>query len=108
MSTPDQLISRQLQREMQSHEEARLRFQNSTREAEDRSYASSTLYGRKAINGLLEPVAERIKERLFTLGRGTGAVDAVEVYKHLKEADCLLYTSPSPRDGLLSRMPSSA
>ena len=25
---------------------------------------------------------------------------------HLK--DCLLYTSPSPRDGLLSRMPSSA
>ena len=24
------------------------------------------------------------------------------------EYDCLLYTSPSPRDGLLSRMPSSA
>ena len=24
------------------------------------------------------------------------------------ECDCLLYTSPSPRDGLLSRMPSSA
>ena len=29
--------------------------------------------------------------------------------KLIKEAhDCLLYTSPSPRDGLLSRMPSSA
>eukprot|EP01016_Furgasonia_blochmanni_P055772 TRINITY_DN9386_c0_g1_i7.p1 TRINITY_DN9386_c0_g1~~TRINITY_DN9386_c0_g1_i7.p1 ORF type:complete len:129 (-),score=30.18 TRINITY_DN9386_c0_g1_i7:19-405(-) len=26
----------------------------------------------------------------------------------LKAIDCLLYTSPSPRDGLLSRMPSSA
>ena len=26
----------------------------------------------------------------------------------LKPFDCLLYTSPSPRDGLLSRMPSSA
>ena len=26
----------------------------------------------------------------------------------LKSWDCLLYTSPSPRDGLLSRMPSSA
>ena len=26
----------------------------------------------------------------------------------LKNLDCLLYTSPSPRDGLLSRMPSSA
>ena len=29
--------------------------------------------------------------------------------KVIEEAfDCLLYTSPSPRDGLLSRMPSSA
>ena len=26
----------------------------------------------------------------------------------LKTSGCLLYTSPSPRDGLLSRMPSSA
>ena len=30
----------------------------------------------------------------------------IQSYAHLK--DCLLYTSPSPRDGLLSRMPSSA
>ena len=28
------------------------------------------------------------------------------LFDHYK--DCLLYTSPSPRDGLLSRMPSSA
>src|SRR5680860_42548 len=27
---------------------------------------------------------------------------------HERSQDCLLYTSPSPRDGLLSRMPSSA
>ena len=27
---------------------------------------------------------------------------------YLIEYSCLLYTSPSPRDGLLSRMPSSA
>ena len=27
---------------------------------------------------------------------------------HIYNYDCLLYTSPSPRDGLLSRMPSSA
>ena len=27
---------------------------------------------------------------------------------HVLDYDCLLYTSPSPRDGLLSRMPSSA
>ena len=40
-------------------------------------------------------------------------VDAIEKARQAKEAAdkaaaCLLYTSPSPRDGLLSRMPSSA
>ena len=29
-------------------------------------------------------------------------------HKLAKHADCLLYTSPSPRDATLSRMPSSA
>ena len=29
-------------------------------------------------------------------------------FKFVAGGDCLLYTSPSPRDGLLSRMPSSA
>ena len=33
----------------------------------------------------------------------------VKVKRHaVKVSYCLLYTSPSPRDGLLSRMPSSA
>ena len=32
----------------------------------------------------------------------------VEARKDAISVDCLLYTSPSPRDGLLSRMPSSA
>ena len=36
------------------------------------------------------------------LGRGIGVENMAGVYT------CLLYTSPSPRDGLLSRMPSSA
>ena len=34
--------------------------------------------------------------------------DAVEQLAMLGVSACLLYTSPSPRDGLLSRMPSSA
>ena len=34
---------------------------------------------------------------------GLGGSAALSIFK-----DCLLYTSPSPRDGLLSRMPSSA
>ena len=34
--------------------------------------------------------------------------DEEEVVEDDEDEDCLLYTSPSPRDGLLSRMPSSA
>ena len=34
--------------------------------------------------------------------------DKNKTKKLLKHGSCLLYTSPSPRDGLLSRMPSSA
>ena len=41
--------------------------------------------------------------RLFCEKAVTAAVKGVE--SHMV---CLLYTSPSPRDGLLSRMPSSA
>ena len=34
--------------------------------------------------------------------------DQAKQYVPDQTKDCLLYTSPSPRDGLLSRMPSSA
>ena len=53
--------------------------------------------------------------RLNDLGHLANAIDRVEdmfvefLAAGLLEArGCLLYTSPSPRDGLLSRMPSSA
>ena len=36
------------------------------------------------------------------------AVDAFGEYKDVRYMGCLLYTSPSPRDATLSRMPSSA
>ena len=43
---------------------------------------------------------------------GDGKIISVEFDSVLSESKdmeiCLLYTSPSPRDGLLSRMPSSA
>ena len=40
----------------------------------------------------------------------TGIDSTYDVYKFVFSGleVCLLYTSPSPRDGLLSRMPSSA
>ena len=37
-----------------------------------------------------------------------GAAPYAAALKKLEKEICLLYTSPSPRDGLLSRMPSSA
>ena len=43
----------------------------------------------------------------FDPGSG-GALDAAIAGAFAKKKPCLLYTSPSPRDGLLSRMPSSA
>ena len=44
---------------------------------------------------------------------GLGPIPAVKMALNnagwkIEDIDCLLYTSPSPRDGLLSRMPSSA
>ena len=48
---------------------------------------------------------------LAWLAAGRGKIDSL-TYLHLSGCpwfeSCLLYTSPSPRDGLLSRMPSSA
>ena len=59
-----------------------------------------------------------IKTLLSNPQKYKDAIDAVkkdiaymplELKKKLEEENiCLLYTSPSPRDGLLSRMPSSA
>ena len=50
-------------------------------------------------------VVKHISDRIAVmyLGRIVEIGPATEVFEH-----CLLYTSPSPRDGLLSRMPSSA
>ena len=41
---------------------------------------------------------------------GATSLDAIRIGRAVRDLDiiCLLYTSPSPRDGLLSRMPSSA
>ena len=47
--------------------------------------------------------AGRISETIGGYLAAVGSVNDAE-----RNAICLLYTSPSPRDGLLSRMPSSA
>ena len=48
---------------------------------------------------------------LTEYSRSTASEDMAEVFSHLMiglNLDCLLYTSPSPRDKRQSRMPSSA
>ena len=50
----------------------------------------------KAMSELIERIVHADKVGIDVFGLG----------EHHR--DCLLYTSPSPRDGLLSRMPSSA
>ena len=65
-------------------------------------------------NTSLAIVAPGIAEALFATALGLlAAIPAVVAYNKfnndsIKYSHCLLYTSPSPRDGLLSRMPSSA
>ena len=54
---------------------------------------------KKALGGDLNKVKNCIKI--------TGFVNSTDDFKDQPKV-CLLYTSPSPRDGLLSRMPSSA
>ena len=53
-----------------------------------------------------ELVARRKKSLEYYLGMPLG--NEQEGRSQVISNDCLLYTSPSPRDGLLSRMPSSA
>ena len=61
------------------------------------------------IEGMLEIPQPRLSRELAKL-RADDLVgtrrQSKSIYYHLK--DCLLYTSPSPRDATLSRMPSSA
>ena len=48
----------------------------------------------------MEEREQKIADGLAAAEKGQSDLEQAEV--------CLLYTSPSPRDGLLSRMPSSA
>ena len=66
-----------------------------------------------SINDLIERRAEikreteQLNNRLKDLKTAQDEID-LALLKKMDAEGCLLYTSPSPRDGLLSRMPSSA
>ena len=65
------------------------------------------------INGEVSPVLylQEGNTYIFDQSNSSNAVGGTHVLAFSTTANaqtCLLYTSPSPRDGLLSRMPSSA
>ena len=62
----------------------------------DLAHGQTTIGNKRRANGKTDAKSFIVKQPLTK--------DLIE--GHLK--GCLLYTSPSPRDGLLSRMPSSA
>ena len=66
-------------------------------ETRNRDSGDLTQAGRAEVVGVSGPVRRR---------RDDGVVGREDPVDRLRS--CLLYTSPSPRDGLLSRMPSSA
>ena len=62
-------------------------------------------------NVALQKIYETVKENgkiLFISTKKQASDSVAELAKTTNQYYCLLYTSPSPRDGLLSRMPSSA
>ena len=65
--------------------------------------------GSASIMALLksQTIAHGPIEGLFTIDEETGMTGAIHLQEELLQG-CLLYTSPSPRDATLSRMPSSA
>ena len=65
------------------------------------------------VEAVAEIIAEKGECRVLDLARhfSVSHVTVSRIVKRLIAEElltCLLYTSPSPRDGLLSRMPSSA
>ena len=51
---------------------------------------------------------EETKDSQKTTDKDTQSVQPSQEEQVIEVKDCLLYTSPSPRDGRISRMPSSA
>ena len=60
----------------------------------------------------VHPRADRARIAALRTAASSAGVEVASILPLYRwsslDEDCLLYTSPSPRDGLLSRMPSSA
>ena len=76
----------------------------------EHGFRVSRFYGMVEWNGTVEwnsGMVEWWNELIFNEGND-GQEMKLYFYLSILAGDCLLYTSPSPRDATLSRMPSSA
>jgi DNA-directed RNA polymerase len=85
MATTEQL-ARQLQRELDARSEAIKRLRERTRNAEERCYASSTVYGSAFINKGLQLITEEISNKLSKIAFGCASEYAKDV-KVIAECD---------------------
>ena len=64
---------------------------------------------KRLVDLMVEPMSfDRIGNLGNSLATKARLQEEVRLVELAQSTSCLLYTSPSPRDGLLSRMPSSA
>jgi DNA-directed RNA polymerase len=85
MATKEQL-ARQFQRELDARTEAINRLRERTRMAEERTYASSTVYGNAFIKSGLEKITKEISSKLHRISQGWAAEKASAVVP-IKDCD---------------------
>ena len=75
-----------------------------------RNYIYTTDYISQQLNQILSILSRYLKEAEFIgeIEDRTTQINIIQIIFIGKDIDCLLYTSPSPRDQRGSRMPSSA
>jgi DNA-directed RNA polymerase len=72
-----ELMIRELSLETEMHREAVSRLKERTRRAEDKTYASSTVYGQALTKKAIEPMAALIKDRYGKLSSGQAGFNAI-------------------------------
>ena len=85
MATSEQL-DRQFRRELEAKQEGMIRLAERTRAAEDRSYASSTVYGTSLIRHGLSAIAKEIGDKINQITKGQASAYA-EAVGLIKETD---------------------
>lgn len=104
MATPKQL-ARQFQRELDSRTEAITRLRERTKQAEERTYASSTVYGSAFINNGLEAITAEISSKLnlITSGWASDGAAAAAVVKDCNASVLALIAAKGVLDVLGAR-----